>query len=117
MQWISTLKELWWLAALLFGLIGAVWRTAIRTSKLKEQIDRVDTHDDKIKAIRLDTQTLKEAVGEMRSALDRHVIDQKADIQSINETLFSILDTMHEFMDSPEIKAAHQRLRKRQLER
>jgi len=117
MTWINTLKDFWWLGVTLLAVLGAVWRTAIKTNRMLEQVKTIENNRREIQTMKESTPALKKDIADMREALKEHVIDQKADIQSINEALFSILDILKDIKNSPEIKDAHNRLRRRQLER
>lgn len=95
MDWISVLKDLWWLFfGLLGGLIASVWRLAIKTNKVLEQVERVKSHDTEIKSIKKDIETLGEGVHELKGSLDAHVIDQKGDIKAINRGLLAIMEQL-----------------------
>lgn len=117
MDWIDTLKDLWWLAAAILFLIGYVIKTAIKTSKVVEQVENVKVHDAEIKTVKGELAGLKNEISEMKESLEKHILDQKQDIQSINESLFAILDILKDMKDSSELKEAHARLRKRQIEK
>ena len=117
MDWIDTLKDLWWLAAAVLLLIGYVVKTAIKTSKVVEQVGSVKVHDVEIKSVKGEMCELKKEITEMHESLEKHIVDQKQDIQSINETLFAILDILKDMKDTADVKEAHAKLRKRQLER
>lgn len=117
MTWLDTLKDFWWLGVTLLAVLGAVWRTAIKTNRLLEQVKTIEENRKEIQTMKRTTPALEKDIADMRKALDDHVVDQKADIQSINEALFNILDILKDIKSSPEIKEAHNKLRKRQLER
>ena len=117
MDWIDTLKDLWWLAAAVLFLIGYVVKTAIKISKVVEQVQNVKTHDVEIKSVKGEMNDLKKEITEMHKSLEKHIVDQKQDIQSINSTLFAILDILKDMKDTAELKEAHANLRKRQIER
>ena len=117
MDWIDTLKDLWWLAAAVLFLFGYLIKTAIKTSKVVEQVQNVKTHDVEIKSVKEEMNDLKKEITEMHESLEKHIVDQKQDIQSINSTLFAILDILKDMKDTAELKEAHANLRKRQIER
>ncbi len=117
MDWVTPLKDLWWLIAAVLLLLGYLWRTAIKTNRIVEQVERVKTHDAELQTVKGDIAEVKQEIAEMRESLEKHIVDQKQDIQSINSTLFAILDILKDMKDTAELKEAHANLRKRQIER
>ena len=110
--WISTLKDYWWLAALLFLLLARLWQTAIKTNKRLEELDKVAKHDGSITGLESKMEKIEKTTDEIMQKLERN----KKDNQIINESLFAILQAM-ETNDCKNIPRARDMLQNHLIER
>lgn len=126
MGWLEIIQKWWWLITISLGLIVTLYRYSIRIHKATEELKRVSQHDKEIKEIREktdkieeDTKELKAEMAGLRTSLDNHSTDQKADISIMMDVLFSILDFLktHDGVTDESVKSAHNKLRKRTLEK
>ena len=118
MEWLSTLKDLWWLAGLTIALLAFVWRTAIKTNKLLGQVESVKKHEAQIKDIKGDIEGLGADVQELKGALDEHVVDQKGDIKAINKGLLAIMEQLiHPSESKQKLEEARDELQNRLIEK
>lgn len=126
MGWLEIIQKWWWLITISLGLIVTLYRYSIRIHKATEELKRVSQHDKEIKEIREktdkieeDTKELKAEMAGLRTSLDNHSTDQKADISIMMDVLFSILDFLktHDGQIDEAVKSAHNKLRKRTLEK
>jgi len=124
--WLEIIQKWWWLITISLGLIVTLYRYSIRIHKATEELKRVSQHDKEIKEIREktdkieeDTKELKAEMAGLRTSLDNHSTDQKADISIMMDVLFSILDFLktHDGVTDEAVKSAHNKLRKRTLEK
>lgn len=122
MDWMNTLKDWWWFAALIAGALVTLARYSVRLNKASEELKRVAEHDRKLVQIteqydhiKDDTEGLKTGLQDLHAALDRHVVEQKEDIRAMTAALYSILDKLKDMGGNGEIAAAHQELRKHTL--
>ncbi len=124
-EFIKFLQSWWWLVGIVGGLVIAFYRYSVKIHKATEELKRVAAHDsdiDKIwlktKLIEEDTAEMKKAMSEIKKAMDDHVIDQKKDISTIMNVLFSLLDFLKkEDGDTSDVSRAHEVLRRRTLEK
>lgn len=118
MEWLNTLKDLWWLAGLVVALLAFVWRTAIKTNKLLGQVEAVKQHEAQIKEIKEDIEGLGSNVQALKGALDDHVIDQKGDIKAINKGLLAIMEQLiHPRESKQKLEEARDELQNRLIEK
>lgn len=118
MACVDTLKELWWLAGLVAALIGLVWRSAIKTNKLMEQVQSVKSHDEQIREIKRDTEELKGKIELLSQEMADHVVGQKHEISVMMKTLFTLVDAVKELsQNNTEVIAAHKELREHVVEK
>ena len=89
-SWIDTLKDWWWLAALLIAFLVRLWRTAIKTNKRLEELDKVAKHDGSIKGLEDKVSNIEEITKGINQKLERHERDNRV----INSSLLAILEAM-----------------------
>lgn len=83
MEWVPILKDLWWLWATLFGILGALWKLAINTNKSKERLTQVATNKEAIDAIKTEVSEMKDDISDIKEGQARQNRDTAA--------MFSIL--------------------------
>ena len=120
---INWLQKWWWvMVTVVGGILVLIVRNVIRIHEVMEAVKRVGEHDkrltdikDQYEDIKGDTAELKESVEELGTSLKSHVIEQKADFQSINRAVYAILDILKKGGDVTAADAAHQELRNHTL--
>ena len=120
---INWLQKWWWvMVTVVGGALVLIVRNVIRIHEIMEAVKRVAEHDkrladikDQYEDIKGDTAELKESVEELATSLKSHVVEQKADFQSINRAVYAILDILKKGGDTVAADVAHQELRKHTL--
>lgn len=127
MAWIEIIQKWWWLITIGLGLIVTLYRYSIRIHKATEELKQVSKHDsdiqkiwEKTEKIEGDTKELKTEMAGMRESLEKHSTDQKSDISTMMDVLFSILDFLQDGSWGDKdgtVRNAHKRLRQRTLDK
>ena len=89
--WIKTLQDWWWLALLLLALLARLWKTAIKTNKRLEELEKVKKHEESIKGLEEKFTKIERSTAEIQKKLER----QNKDTRVINASLLAILDALH----------------------
>lgn len=83
MDWITTVKDLWWLLGILLVILGAVWKLAVNMDKSKERLTQVATNKEAIDAIKSEVTEMKDDISDIKEGQARQNRDTAA--------MFSIL--------------------------
>lgn len=83
MDWIATVRDLWWLLGILLVLLGAVWKLAVNMDKSKERLTQVATNKEAIDAIKAEMGEMKDDISDIKDGQARQNRDTAA--------MFSIL--------------------------
>lgn len=83
MDWITTVKDLWWLLGILLVILGAVWKLAVNMDKSKERLTQVATNKEAIESIKSEVTEMKDDISDIKEGQARQNRDTAA--------MFSIL--------------------------
>ena len=66
MDWITTVKDLWWLLGILLVILGAVWKLAVNMDKSKERLTQVATNKEAIESIKSEVTEMKGDISDIK---------------------------------------------------
>lgn len=92
MEWLKTIKDLWWLLGVLMAILGALWKLAIQTNKSKEKLEQVATNKEAIQALQKDMVGMKDDISDIKDGVDQQRHDTAA--------IFKVLQAMVSALDS-----------------
>jgi hypothetical protein len=93
MDWIQTLKDLWWLVASVLILLGYFWKTAVKANKSKEQIAQVEVNKKAIEALQTEMVNIKGDITEIKDGVDRQGQDTVAILSSLQSIMNALYDS------------------------
>jgi len=89
-DWVSTLKDAWWLIGVLTVIFAALWRLAIQTSKSKESLEQVATNKESINALKNEIGTIKDDISDIKKGVDRQGYDMAAVLAALQAMMVAL---------------------------
>jgi seryl-tRNA synthetase len=87
MDWIQTLKDLWWLVASVLILFGYLWKTAVRANKSKERLEQVEVNKQAIATLQADMINMKDDIKDIKVDTSRTADDVSAILSAIQSLM------------------------------
>ena len=90
MEWITPIKDFWWLLGVLVAILAALWRMAIQTNKSKEALSQVATNKESIDALKGEISTIKESISDIKEGVDRQGHDMAAVLGALQAVMIAL---------------------------
>jgi len=89
-EWITPIKDFWWLLGVLVAILAALWRMAIQTNKSKEALSQVATNKESIDALKGEISTIKESISDIKEGVDRQGHDMAAVLGALQAVMIAL---------------------------
>lgn len=90
MEWISTLKDAWWLIGILSMILAALWRLAIKTNQSKERLEKVAENEKGIKAVKHEISEMKGDIADIKESQEKQGRDISAILQGVQAMMTAL---------------------------
>ena len=92
MEWVSPLKEIWWLLGVLLAILAALWKLAITSNKSKESLQQVATNKEAIESLRVEMNGIKDDISDIKEGVDRQGHDMAAVLGALQSIMIALSD-------------------------
>lgn len=90
MEWVTPIRDFWWLLGVLIAILAALWRMAIQTNKSKEALSQVATNKESINALKGEISTIKEDISDIKKGVDRQGHDMAAVLGALQAVMIAL---------------------------
>ena len=90
MEWVSPLKEIWWLLGVLLAILAALWKLAITSNKSKESLQQVATNKEAIESLKVEMNGIKDDISDIKEGVDRQGHDMAAVLGALQAVMIAL---------------------------
>ena len=87
MEWVTPIKDFWWLLGVLVAILATLWRMAIQTNKSKESLQQVATNKEAIEKLQGEMTTLKSDIKDIKDDTSRTADDVSAILSAVQSLM------------------------------
>lgn len=92
MEWVSPLKEIWWLLGVLLAILAALWKLAITSNKSKESLQQVATNKEAIESLKVEMNGIKDDIADIKDGVDKQSEDMAAVLGALQSIMIALND-------------------------
>ena len=87
MEWVTPIRDFWWLLGVLIAILAALWRMAKRTNQSKERLEQVATNKEAIEKLQGEMTTLKADIKDIKDDTSRTADDVSAILSAVQSLM------------------------------
>ena len=87
MEWVTPIRDFWWLLGVLVAILATLWRMAIQTNKSKESLQQVATNKEAIEKLQGEMTTLKSDIKDIKDDTSRTADDVSAILSAVQSLM------------------------------
>ena len=96
MEWVTPIRDFWWLLGVLIAILATLWRMAIRTNESKESLRQVATNKEAIEKLQGEMTTLKADIKDIKDDTSRTADDVSAILSAVQSLMTECNTTARE---------------------